>query len=185
MLYSTLILTGTGFASHLLGFLYRICLSRLIGAENMGLFQLLMPVYSVILSISAVGLTVAVSRLSAEYHALDNPRAAGQLVRQCVLLFLVLFAILAAITVFLYDPISVFLLGDARTQTGLLLLLPCILLTGIENLHKYYFYGIGDVRPPALVELAEQVIRMSACVLCWACSCRRAAKPRWRSSSPG
>jgi len=165
VLYSTMILTGTGFSSQILGFLYRICLSRLIGAENMGLFQLLMPVYSVLLSISAVGLTVAVSRLSAEYYALENPKAAGQLMRQCVVLFLTLFGTLAAITIFLYDPISVFLLGDARTQTGLLLLLPCILLTGIENLHKYFFYGIGDVRPPALVELAEQVIRMGAVIL--------------------
>ena len=55
MLYATLVLTGTSLASQLLGFLYRILLSRLIGAEIMGLYQLIMPVYSVVMSITAVG----------------------------------------------------------------------------------------------------------------------------------
>ena len=36
----------------------------------------------------------------------------------------------AAVVAF-YDPISVYLLGDARTQLGLILLLPCVALTGV------------------------------------------------------
>ena len=162
MLYGTLLLTGTGICSQALGFVYRILLSRLIGAEVMGLYQLVMPVYSVLMSITAVGLTAAVSNLSASYHAVGNRAAIAALLRRCLTLFLVLFAPAAAVTVLCYDPISVYLLGDARTQTGLVLLLPCVLLTGVENLHKHYFYGTGNVRPPAAVELCEQVIRAGA-----------------------
>jgi len=66
------------------------------------------------------------------------------------------------VTVALYDPISVYLLGDARTQLGLLLLLPCVALTGVENIHKHFFYGGGQVRPPAVAELLEQIIRAGA-----------------------
>ena len=162
MLYGTLLLTGTGICSQALGFVYRILLSRLIGAEVMGLYQLVMPVYSVLMSITAVGLTAAVSNLSASYHAVGNRAAIAALLRRCLTLFLALFAPAAAVTVLCYDPISVYLLGDARTQTGLVLLLPCVLLTGVENLHKHYFYGTGNVRPPAAVELCEQVIRAGA-----------------------
>ena len=162
MLYGTLVLTLTSLVSQVLGFVYRIFLSRLIGAEVMGLYQLIMPVYSVIMSLTAIGLTAAVSNLSAEYHALGNPRAIVQLLRKALAAFLILFALVAGVTVLLYDPISVYLLGDARTQLGLLLLLPCILLTGIENLHKHYFYGTGNIRPPAAVELTEQFIRTGA-----------------------
>ena len=151
MLYATLVLTGTSLASQLLGFLYRILLSRLIGAEIMGLYQLIMPVYSVVMSITAVGLTVAMSNLSSEYHALGNRLAIAQVLRRCLAAFLILFSLVAAVTALLYDPISVYLLGDARTQLGLLLLLPCILLTGVENLHKHFFYGTGNIRPPAAV----------------------------------
>ena len=56
MLYGTLLLTATGLVNQLLGFFYRILLSRLIGSEVMGLYQLIMPVYSVLLSLTAVGL---------------------------------------------------------------------------------------------------------------------------------
>ena len=162
MLYGTLVLTGTSIVSQLLGFVYRIFLSRLIGAEVMGLYQLIMPVYSVIMALTVVGLTVSVSNLSAKYHALGNRRAIVQVLRRCVGAFLVLFSLVAGVTILFYDPISVYLLGDARTQTGLILLLPCILLTGIENLHKHYFYGTGNVRPAAVTELAEQFIRTGA-----------------------
>ena len=162
MLYGTLVLTGTSIVSQVLGFVYRIFLSRLIGAEIMGLYQLIMPVYSVVMAITAVGLTVAVSNLSSEYHATGNRMAIAQVLRRCLLLFLLLFAVVAAVVVLLYDPISVYLLGDARTQMGLLLLLPCILLTGVENLHKHVFYGTGNIRPPAAVELCEQFIRTGA-----------------------
>lgn len=162
MLYGTLVLTVTGVISQLMGFLYRVFLSRLIGAENMGLYQLLMPIYACALSIVSVGLSVSVSRLSAEHRALQNNRAIGQVVRQCLIFLLILFGLVAAATILFYDPISVYLLGDARTQMGLLLLLPCVLLTAIENIHKHYFYGTGQVRPPAFAELSEQLIRITA-----------------------
>ena len=162
MLYGTLVLTLTSIVSQFLGFVYRIFLSRLIGAEVMGLYQLIMPVFSVLLSLTAVGLTAAVSNLSSQYHAMGRPAVIGQVLRRCLACFLLLFAAVAAVVVVLYDPISVYLLGDARTQLGLLLLLPCVLLTGVENLHKHYFYGTGSIRPPAAVELCEQFIRTGA-----------------------
>ena len=62
---SVLLLTGMGAVSHVLGFFYRVALSRMVGAEVMGLYQLVMPVFSVVLSCTAVGLTAAVSNLTA------------------------------------------------------------------------------------------------------------------------
>ena len=82
MLYGTLILTGTSIVSQFLGFVYRILLSRLIGAEVMGLYQLIMPVFSVIMALTAVGLTVAVSNLSSQYHARGNRAAIAQVLRR-------------------------------------------------------------------------------------------------------
>ena len=155
-------LTVFSVLSQMLGFTYRVGLSRMVGAEVMGLYQLVMPVYSVLMSITAVGLTAAVSNLSSRYLALGNSRAVAQTMKSCVRVFLVGMVPVCAVTVLLYDPISVYLLGDARTQLGLVLLLPCVALTGIENFHKHFFYGSGRVRPPAVVELLEQFIRAGA-----------------------
>ena len=161
-LYATLLLTGTGLFSQILGFFYRIALSRLIGAETMGLYQLIMPIYSVFLSIAAVGLTTTVSTLTAEYHTLGRKDCIHQTLRRCLTAFLLIVLVLGLAVILFSDAISVYLLGDARTRLGLVLLIPCLLLTGVENLHKHTFYGSGNVRPPALTEICEQIIRTVA-----------------------
>ncbi len=162
ILAGTLLLTATGLFSQVVGFLYRMALSRLIGAETMGLYQLVMPVYSMLMSLTAVGLTVAVSTLSARHHALGDNGTVRLVLRRALRCFFLMVFPLGAAVVLLSDPISVYLLGDARTRLGVALLVPCVLLTGVENLHKHCFYGIGRVRPPAAVETAEQLIRAGA-----------------------
>lgn len=161
-LYATALLTITGLVGQILGFFYRIALSRLIGAETMGLYQLIMPVYSVLLSIASVGLTTTVSNLTAEYHALHRPASIRRTLRRCLYVFSLIVLPLGTLVILFSDPISVYLLGDARTRLGMILLIPCLFLTGIENLHKHTFYGSGNVRPPAFTELCEQIIRAVA-----------------------
>ena len=85
---SILFLTVLGTLSQLLAFGYRVALSRMVGAEVMGLYQLIMPVYSVLLSLTSAGLTTGVSNLSAWYQALGNRRAIYQVRGQAVGLFL-------------------------------------------------------------------------------------------------
>lgn len=168
-LQSTVLLTAVSLFSQAVGFVYRVFLSRMVGSEIMGLYQLVMPVSAVFMSLTAVGFTVACSNLTARYRATGNDKAAAQALRACVAGFLCAFALVTLAAVPLSDAISVYLLGDARSRLGLLLLLPCVLLTGLENIHKHSFYGAGQVRPPAFTEICEQVIRSGAVLgLLWA-----------------
>ena len=156
---SVAVLTGTGVLSQLVGFLYRILLTRLAGAEILGLYQLILPLYSVLLSLTGVGLYTAVSNLSARYQALGNRRGIYQLRGVALRLFFLLAVLPGAALLVFSDAASVYLLGDARTRLGLMLLVPCLLLTGTGDLHKHYFYGTGRVYPAAITELLEQVVR--------------------------
>lgn len=162
MMYGTMLLTFSGLFGQVVGFFYRIALARLIGPETMGLYQLIMPVYSVLSSITTVGLTVAASTLSARYEAKGDREGVCRVRRSCLVCLICLLLPVAVVTAACSDPISVYILGDARTRTGLVLLLPCILLTGIENVQKHCFFGVGKVRPPAFSEMAEQVVRAAA-----------------------
>ena len=160
----TMLLTVIGLFSQVVGFFYRIILSRLIGAETMGLYQLVMPVYSMLMSVTAVGLTVAVSTLSAKFHALGDQRAVKDALRRGLVCFFFIVVPLGVVIIGASDPISVYVIGDARTRLGVVLLIPCVLLTGVENLHKHCFYGIGRVGPPAATEAVEQLIRSMAVI---------------------
>ena len=163
------LLTLTGVLSQGVGFGYRVLLTRLAGAEILGLYQLILPVYAVLLSLTSAGLTTGVSNLSAWYQALGNRRAIYQVRGQAVGLFLLLALAPCGLLLLFSDGVSVYLLGDARTRLGLLLLVPCLVLTGVENLQKHYFYGTGRVLPAAVTELLEQILRsVLVLALVWA-----------------
>ncbi len=91
-----LFLTALSAVSQLLGFGYRVVLSRLVGAEVMGLYQLIMPVNSVLMALTAVGLTSAVSNLTSQHLALGSRKAADQTIATCLRLFFLLILTVAA-----------------------------------------------------------------------------------------
>ena len=160
--YRTFTLTLSNIALQIIGFVYRIFLSRTTGAEGMGVYQLVMPYYSVVLAFCVTGLAMAASRLCAKYHALGAPHAARQVVLRAIPLFFGLFFAVAASVALYSEPLAVHILGDARTRLSLLIILPCLFCTGIENILKNYFFGIGQFAPPITSELTEQSVRFVA-----------------------
>ena len=62
LITGTIILTATGFVSRFIGFFYRIFLSRLFGAEGMGIYQLISPVLALSFSLTVAGMQTAISK---------------------------------------------------------------------------------------------------------------------------
>lgn len=144
----------------LMGFVYRIILSRVIGPEGMGLFQLIFPFYGIVISVTLSGVTMAVSRLTSEYSALSKSGALRRLVGVAVFMFA---AVLTVISVFVFifsREIASGFLGDERTRIALCMLMPCLLFAGLGSIHKNFFYGFHDVTPPAAAELFESLMRL-------------------------
>lgn len=160
--YNAFFLCLSSIGLQLIGFLYRIGLSRFGGAQVMGMYQLIMPAYSVIMSFTMSGLTLAVSRLCAQYQAARDAAGVRGTVRFAQLVFLCLFAC-AAIPVCLFpDFLAGAVLGEKKSKSALLLLLPCLFLTGFENIFKSCFHGIKYILPPIVSELSEQLVRTIA-----------------------
>ena len=156
---SVWILTALSALAQVINFSYRVIMARMVGAEVMGLYQLVMSAYAVIQAITTVGLTSAMSNLTAQYLAVGDRVGARSLRRSCLGLFCCLMIPVGGVTILCSDAISVYFLGDARTQLGLILLIPCLTLTAVENLHKNAFYGAGRPVPPAVAEVWEQLVR--------------------------
>ena len=139
ILYNVLLLAMSNIGLQALGFVYRIFLSRMITAESMGVYQLIFPFYSVVMAITLSGICISVSRLTAEKFAVGDRAGVRAVVRVCLVIFLLLFAVVMTVTVMFSEFISVRVLGDGRTRTALLILLPNLFLTGIENILKSCF----------------------------------------------
>ncbi|MCL2752240.1 MAG: oligosaccharide flippase family protein, partial [Firmicutes bacterium] len=67
-----------GFIGKLLGAVYRIPLTNALGAEGMGLYQMVFPMYALLLTVSSSGLPSAISRLVAERAALNDREGGGR-----------------------------------------------------------------------------------------------------------
>ena len=154
------ILTAAGLITRFMGFFFRIFLSHAFGEENVGLYQLIFPVYALCLSISTAGLQTAVSRMTAEKVSRGKTEEAGNVLRIALCLTL----ILSFAEVLLIQQNAGFIaetfLGDARCAEMLVIIsyaLPC---SAVHSCICGYSFGIQQTRLPALSQLIEQTGRI-------------------------
>ena len=79
--YGAFILMFFGIISKILGAIYRIPLTSIISPEGMGLYQMVFPVYSLMLTISSSGLPSSISKLISEANAKNQYKQAGKIMR--------------------------------------------------------------------------------------------------------
>lgn len=165
----TLILTITGLLSRIIGFFYRIYLSRLFGEEGMGIYQLLSPVLALSFSITAAAYQTAISKMVAEAAARQkespfHPLLAG------LSLSLPLSLICTGIIYTLADYIGICLLLEERTISMLRILSFSIPLSAVHSCINGYFYGMKKTGLPAASQLLEQLVRVGSvfCIAAYA-----------------
>ncbi len=146
----------------LLGFGYRILLGRLAGAQVIAVHGLVMSAYNVVLAVTLTGIAFSVSRIAARYEALGSGGSIRRLISLSLGLFLSLFCLLLIPFFLLRQDFAEVILGNKDTAPALLLVIPCLFLTGFENVHKAFFYGTVNTLPPMISETLEMLCRMAA-----------------------
>ncbi|MDP4181391.1 MAG: stage V sporulation protein B [Bacillota bacterium] len=160
-----IILMMAGFIVKIFGFIYRIYLSNLIGSEGIGLFQLISPVYSLIIMTLTSGVSIAVSKMVAEEHAKNNLINLRR-ITYCALVMSVIAGIAVSTGMYIFlDFISKVILKDSRTYLSLLILIPCIPVIAAASALKGYYYGIQQVVPTAISQIFEQVVKISIVII--------------------
>ena len=125
---STLILILGGLVTKLLGFVIKIVYTRIIGQEGISLFMLVMPTYSLFITIAQLGLPIAISKLVAEN------KSSKKIIFSIIPLMLILNLLLIIFIFFASPFISNVLLKESNTHLLLLsmaLVLPFISLSSI------------------------------------------------------
>ncbi|MCM1546091.1 MAG: oligosaccharide flippase family protein [Clostridiales bacterium] len=144
-----------------LSFVYRIILSRSIGAEGLGIYQICLSVFSVFLTAASSGIPVTVSRLIAKNTAIGNAKGKHAVVTAGILCTL-LFTVPAALVMFLARDLYAFLFPDRDCVKIFLWLLPGLILTSIYAIMRGSFWGNKQFLPYSIIELAENAV-MVAC----------------------
>lgn len=150
----TLLLTAVNTIVRALGLYLRVHLSRVLGAEIMGLVELSSGVHMLAITPVTSGLPLAISRMTAkaEEGKKPFPLMAGILLVRKVSLILIPILLLSS-------PLLANMMGDQRVLPSLWLIAPCILILGYASVYDGYCYGIEKSWIPAVSELVEQIVR--------------------------
>ncbi|MCI8327856.1 MAG: polysaccharide biosynthesis protein [Lachnospiraceae bacterium] len=160
LIIGTFLLTISGALSRIIGFFYRIFLSHTIGAEGIGIYQLIFPVYALCFSLTAAGIQTSISKFVAEVSVKK-----GDLTEKCYLLSgLILSLSLSFLCSFyLYnqaDFLAYHVVHEYRTAPLLRILAYAIPCGTVHACISGYYYGIKKATIPSLSQLLEQIIRV-------------------------
>lgn len=160
-LKGALILTVAGIVVKLIGSVNRIFLSRLLGGEGIGLYQMAYPIYLLALSISSAGIPVAISIMVAEKAALRDFKGAKRVFRISLSVL--------TVTGLFFSILLYFGAGwlienqyvrDPRAYYAIAALAPAIFFVTILSSYRGYFQGMQMMMPTGLSQIAEQLIRV-------------------------
>lgn len=154
-LSSTLILILGGFVTRLLGFIIKIIYSRIILEEGVGLHSLVMPTYSLLITIATLAMPLAISKLVAE----EKTRSI-KIICASVVIITVVNVFLLTTMLFGSKFIALHLLKNANAYILLLACTVTLPFVSLSSIVKGYFFGKQRMMPYALSNAFEQIVRL-------------------------
>ena len=153
-----IILSSAGVICHLLGILFRIPLSNIVGNYGIGLYQLVFPLYALLLIVSSAGIPVALSKMIARVR--DDRQQTKQIFVNALVVLFVIGAVITLFFLVLARPIAGWQ-GKAEIWPLYLAIAPAVLFVCIISAYRGYFQGLNNMVPTAVSQIVEQVVKVS------------------------
>ena len=148
-----IIISAGGFISKILGAVYRIPLTNVLGGEGMGIYQMVYPLYCILLTVSASGIPTGIARLISSGKGRGAEKLAFRIYGAVGVIGTLLMFMLS-------EPLAV-LQGEPAVALCCKMLSPAVFFVSILSVVRGYFQGRGNMFPTAITEVAEQVIKVA------------------------
>lgn len=159
------VLTVTSLILRTVGIFFRIFLSGKIGAEGMGLYQLIVSIYVLGSTFATSGISTAVTRLVADELVCGTARSVRHILRRSILLSLSIGLLSTALIYFGADIISVYWIQDGRAANALRMLAFSLPSMGISSCLRGYFIARRKAAGTSYAQLLEQAVRIGVIAL--------------------
>lgn len=152
------ILAAAAVITKIIGVVYRIPLTNILGNEGNGFYGYAYEIYAMTLMLSSFSLPVAVSKLVSARLALKQRRNAFR-VFLCALVFSIVVGLLVSVLIFLgAGAISVHMMKSPLSVYALRVLAPGLFIVAVLGVLRGYFQGMGTMVPTAISQIVEQII---------------------------
>ena len=165
-LKGTFILTVAGFVVKVIGSLNWIFVSRILGGEGIGLYQMAFPIYFFAMTVSQAGVPVAISIITAERVALKDIYGAKRVFHISMALMLVTGLFFSFMTYFAADWLIEWqFVRDARAYKSIVVLAPTVFFVTFLASSRGYLQGWQRMTPTAVSQIVEQIFRVITMIL--------------------
>lgn len=159
------ILGMAGIIVRLIGFLYRIPLTYMIGDVGNGFYNIAFYIYTFFLIMSSAGLPTAISKIVSERVAVKRYYEAHNIFKVSMKIAIITGAFYMLILFFGAKYIANYL-NAPDSKYAIQSLAPTVLIVSIMAVYRGYFQGLKTTRPTAISQLIEQIFNAIFSVLC-------------------
>jgi len=159
-LKGSFILIASVIIAKIIGALFKIPLTNMLGGTGMGYFSsaygLFMPVYAFFVT----GMSTAAARQIAEYSALGMYRSVRKFKNLCILCFTLIGIAGTFIIILAAKPFSVYVIENENAYLSVLATAPSILFGCIMSAYRGYYEGLRNMYPTAVSQVAEGIVKL-------------------------
>ncbi len=159
VLIGALLLALGGIIAKIIGALYKIPLTNILGTNGMGLYYLVFPLYSLLFVLTSSGVGVAVTRLISTERINHNKKNETTIFRVSLIYVFCVSFVFAAMLIVLCNKISI-LQGDINARYGYLAIAPSIIFASLIAVIRGYFQGLENMMPTLVNNVLEQIIKL-------------------------
>lgn len=150
------ILIAFNLIGKIFGAIYRIPLANLLGTEGIGKYQLVFPLYSLLLAISVSGIPIAISKIVAEFNSKGQHGDAKRLLKLSIF-YLFLVSLFCFVIVLFCAKFIAGIQGNPNIYFCYYGIAPAILFVGVLSVFRGYFQGNLKMLPTAISGFIEQL----------------------------
>lgn len=160
----TMALSVAAFINRILGFISGMYVARALGAEGIGLLMMAHPLVPLVITITELGLPVAISKLVAEAYARDEKEKVRRILYVSLTVTSFLSITLTTFSLLGSHWIASIMLSDQRAYYAMLAITPIAPIVAVSAVLKGYFRGIQRMKIIAASDVLEYSVQI-ACVL--------------------
>ncbi|MGN1208210.1 MAG: oligosaccharide flippase family protein [Christensenellales bacterium] len=157
--YGAIILGLSAIICKILGAIFRIPLTSLLGAEGVGIYQLVYPIFALCLVASSSGIPVAISKIVSKEYSGENFKNIKKIFNNSLKIMIFLGVFFAFLIVLLCKPIAR-LQGNSNLWICYVALSPSIILGSIISCYRGYFQGFEIMKHSAISQIVEQLLKL-------------------------
>ena len=158
-LSGALLIAGGAFFAKFIGAIYRIFLTPIIGSKGLGVYQMIFPVYTLLLDFSGLAVPNALAKLISSNESEALPFSAKDYLNQSLKIF-GLIGLISSICMFIFSGVIAKVQGNLTASLGYKTLSPAVFLVSVLSCFRGYFQGKLKMFPTAFSQIVEQIVKL-------------------------